>query len=399
MNTIVARDRPASADAEHPDRLRRLLQRYYEGKNQLRRGLCLLAAGQYDEALDALVAAQQANPNSLSLPAYLAAAYLGKSQFREAAQELAKEVARASDDVLNRVRHALASWRAGQSAAAMASLRDGIHDHPESAELHFQLATLLAATGETEEAEMRFTQTVTLDPHHAEGWIGLALCHGARGEGREAVRCLRRAQARNPHDARTALLLTQALQAAEDAPREPIRVVMPAAAEPENEPGVAELARLIGGDPDFVEGFLSLEPREVGEEVFALLAAALRQALERSPEHADLHYHCGSVLSRLGHTGEAIAALERALDLRPHFIKAMIQLAKLYRQSDRRAAARARLEEAIRLGAEYADVYLLLGHLYGEEGRLEPARSAYRRALTINPGYAAARDALRAVSA
>ncbi|MFH0980743.1 MAG: tetratricopeptide repeat protein, partial [Planctomycetota bacterium] len=262
--------------------------------------------------------------------------------------------------------------------------------------LHFQLATLLAAMGETEEAELRFTQAVTIDKQHTEALVGLALCHGARGQASEAVHRLQQAQARNPEDARTALLLAYALQAAAPG-AEPLRPAMPPEASAAEEAGIDELAALIETEPDFVEAFLSLEPEEVGTEVFAILAATLSRALTRSPEQADLHYHCGCVLSRLGRTDDAIVAIERAVGLRPDFITALIQLARLYRDSARHLDARRRLEEAIRIGAEYADVYYLLGNLYRDGGLLDRARDAYERALRINPGYADAQKALQAV--
>jgi protein O-GlcNAc transferase len=398
MSTTTTRERPAAADPHGRDGLRRLLQRYYEGRNELRRGLCLLTAGRHDDAVRAFTAAQRINPNHLALPKYLAAAYLGQGRFRQAADQLYNVVCHAPADVAGRIRHALALWKSGATEQAVASFRDGIRENPESAELHFQLATLLATLGETDEAELRFTQAVNIDKHHAEALVGLGLCHGTRGNPQAAVRCLQRAQAENPCDARTALLLAYAARAVSPTVGPPIRVAIPAEVSPADTPGIDELAALIAADPDFVEGFLSLDPDDVGAEVFAMLAVTLQRALEHSPEHADLHYHCGCVLTRLGRTGDAIAAIERAVDLRPQFTQALIQLAKLYQQTERHPDARRRLEDAIRQGAEYADVYCLLGHLYREGGMVDRAREAFERALTINPQYSEARAALQAVS-
>ncbi|MCP4593584.1 MAG: tetratricopeptide repeat protein [bacterium] len=386
-------------DPFQPAGLRRLLQQYYEGRDQLRRGLCFLAAGRYDQSIKAFNAAARANPESLSLPTLLAAAFSGKGQFSAAADRLEKLVAREPANVLYRIRHALARWKDGKTDECIASLRQGIAHNLESAELHFQLATVLASINETEEAELRFTQALTIERRHAEALIGLAMCHGARGDPTEAVRYLRRAQAENPSDARTALLLSHALLAAgEDTPC-PVRVVMPSPGDAEDDAALDELSTLLEAEPDFVEAFLALESADVNPEVFILLAATLDRALERSPEHADLHYHCGCVLSRLGRTDEAIAAIERAIGLRPQSAKALIQLAKLYRQGDRHADACERLEEAIRLGAEYADVYYLLGNVYRDDGQVERARQAYQHALGINPQYTEALRALESVDA
>ncbi|MCK4658156.1 MAG: tetratricopeptide repeat protein [Phycisphaerae bacterium] len=398
MSSVICGDGPRSSGSERSEKLRTLLRRHYEGKNHLRQGLCLLAAGKCDQAIEAFTAAAEANPHSLTLPTYLAAAHLGQGRFSEAAGQFRKIVDGEPADVRNRVRHALALWKADCPDQAIASLRAGVSQNPESAELHFQLATLLAARDETEEAELRFTQAAAIDKHHTEALIGLAMCHGACGNADEAVRCLKRAQMHNPRDTRIALLLAYALKAVTGPQRRPVHPTMPPETEPEDQASLEQLSRHLETEPDFVEAFLSLDAGEVNGEVFAMLAATIRLALERSPEHADLHYHCGCALERLGRSGEAIVALERAVGLKPVFIKALIRLAHLYRQCNRRAEARRRIEQALGLGAEYADVHYLLGNLYRDDGMLERARQAYRHALGINPHYQDAQQALEAVT-
>jgi tetratricopeptide (TPR) repeat protein len=255
---------------------------------------------------------------------------------------------------------------------------------------------MLAEMQDLEEAELRYTQAITLDKSHSDAWIGLAMCHGVRGDVQASASCLEKAQGRRPDDPRIGLLLAYALKAAAPSKRPTLAAVMPKADVAENQADVEALSALIEAEPDFVEAVLSLDADEAGSEVLALLANTLGAVLERNPEHADLHYHCGCVLARLGRTGEAIAAMEQAIDRRPQYVKALIQLAKLYGASDRNLDARRRLEEAIRAGAEYADVYYLMGNLCREGGLRERALDAYREALRINPNYKAAREALEA---
>lgn len=387
-----------SPPTERTDALRQVLRRYAAGQNHLRRGLCYLAAGCHDEAAEALTAASHTNPESLSLPQYLAAAYAGGGRFRSAAAEYQQLAQRAPENVAVRIRHALALWKGRDRAGAVAALREAVRVRPESAELHFQLGTMLAAMGETDEAELRFTQAVVLNKHHADAWAELGMCYGARNQPGEAVRCLKSAQTQNPADARLALLLTYALKAAGQHAGHGYRPEMPSEDASLDEEALAPLAAIIQAEPEFVEAFLGLEDGEVDRGIFALLAETLTRALERAPEHADLLYHCGRVWVRLGKTAAAIEVTERAVTLRPRYIQALIQLAKLYQQSDRRLDARRRLEEAIRCGAEYADVYHLLGNLYRDEGRLPQAQEAYAHALNINPQYTEAREALAALS-
>jgi tetratricopeptide (TPR) repeat protein len=163
--------------------------------------------------------------------------------------------------------------------------------------------------------------------------------------------------------------------------------------------GIEELSRIIEIDPDFVDAFLSIPAGDLDEQVFAMLLRTLEAALERQPEHAELHYHCGRVLQRLGRNEAAIDENEKAVRIDPMFTRALIELGRLYHQTDRRDDATTRLEQAIEAGAEYADVYYLLGNLYRDKGEITLARSAYRRALDINTGYEEARQALAALTA
>ena len=94
---------------------------------------------------------------------------------------------------------------------------------------------------------------------------------------------------------------------------------------------------------------------------------------------------------------EAIAENERAVEINPKFIRALVKLGELYQKTDRSADAKTRLERAVAAGAEYADVYYLLGNIYRDEGKVTHARSAYRHALLLNKRYEAALEALEAL--
>lgn len=376
------------------------IRSYFTGRDHLRRGICLLSAGAYDGAIAEFALAAKANPGNRSLAGHLAAAHAGNGQFGEAAAHWASLLQSGDGDELTRVRHGLALWKSGRAEDALTSLREAVRELPESAEVHFQLGNMLAERDELDEAELRFTAAVTLNRAHAEAWVALAMCHGAKGDHASSVHCLHKAQRWRPDDPRVAMLLAYALKSAHPSGTAPARApLMPADDTAEDERDIAALSTIVEREPDFVEAVLSIDADEVRPEVFALLADTLRVALERHPEHADLHYHCGCVLARLGRTGEAIASIERAVGLRPRFVKALIQLARLYGESDRNLDARQRLEEAIRQGAEYADVYFLLGNMYRDGGMTDRAQVAYRQALRINPSYQAAREALAVVGA
>lgn len=399
MSENKSQSRIAGRQSLKREELLTLLKARYEAADQVRRGVCLLNAGRYHQAEMAFKQAMDRGCVDRSLPAYLAACLLGEGKPDAAAGLFAEAVAQNETEASARIRHALTLWYSGNSEAAIQSLRDGIRQNPECAELHLQLGMLLTSQEKYEEAELRFTQAVNIDRGHTEALVSLSLCCGIRNAPDEAVLHLQRAQARRPHDARIGLLLAQAAQAArQQGCYIRLRADMPH--DPDHDDrGIEELSRVIEADPDFVDAFLALPTERADERIFVILLKTLKAALGRHPEHAELHYHCGRVLSRLGRNRDAINENERAVEIDPTFTRALIELGKLYHQTDRSADATTRLERAIAAGAEYADVYYLLGNLYRDQGQVTRARSAYRRALLINDRYEAAMEALEALPA
>ena len=375
------------------------LRTFYQGQRDLRKGICLLNAGQFDKAAELLTQASVASSGGGELGDCLLAALTGAGRFEDAAVESARLVEDDPENVGKIVHFAMLQWKSGQTRQAIRTLRQAIADHIDDAELHFQLGTMLAATDETEEAELRFTQAIAIDKNHAEALVNLAMCRGVRRDISGSLQYLERAQHLQPGNTRITLLLATAAAAARDVGD----FVCVRAEMPENPTSssvnMTKLGEAIQRDPEFVEAFLSLDETQVDESVFRLLIATLQQAIELNPHRANLHYLEGKVWARLGQHDDAIQAVERAVALDPRCIQALILLARLYESTDHSADATSRLEETLRLGAEYADTYLLLGNLYRDSGQLKRARWAYEKALEINERYDAAKEALAGLAA
>ncbi len=384
----------ATESKEHDPRTT-AIRSYFEADREVRRGVCLLNAGRFDEAEACFARATRHGRTDGSIASFLAGCLLGKGKAIEAAEKFDENLEQNTEDVTARIRHALSLWKAGNADGAIKSLREGIRRQPEIAELHFQLGTLLSASNEYEEAELRFTQVLSIDQQHQQALISLALCRGAQQSPAEALTYLQRAQSQNPTDPRVGLLLAQAARAVEQQGQTiSTHGTMPPELNVGTSPEIEELSKAIEADPEFVDALISIPSSDVDSRVFALLLTIIQAALERQPEQAELHFHCGQVLRRLGRDDEAIDATERAISINPRFARALIELAKQYHETDRNADAMSRLEQAIQVGAEFADVYYLLGNLYRDRGDLRQAVDAYEHALGINASYRAAREAL-----
>ena len=383
-----------------------------ERLQRVRKGVCLINAGKYEEAEAAYgrllddarpnpSTYQPALPNQKSTVAVssgMAASLIGRGDPAAAVDQFDDIVTDDPGQITARIRHALTLWSSKKCDEAVASLREGIRENPECAELHFQLGTLLAAKAEYDEAELRFTQALNIDPDHTESLVSYSLCCAVRNAPSEALSYLRRAQARRPGDARVGLLLSQTAKAVRQqglAVR--VRAQMPNEHETDDTRELAELVRIVETDPEFADAFLTLPADRVDDRVFTLFLRSLQTAISRRPENCELHHQCARVLDRLGRHDDAIKAHERAIEIDPKCVRALIALAKLYQKTDRAADAKTRIEQAIKAGGEYADVYYLLGNIYRDEGRVIRARSAYRHALILNKRYEAASQALEAL--
>ncbi|MEE9297025.1 MAG: tetratricopeptide repeat protein [Phycisphaerae bacterium] len=376
------------------------VREFFEARDSVRRGICLLNAGQYDRAAESFSAAIRLNPASSNLRQYLAQCHVGCRNYGAAAGEMAELVAQDPEDITARIRHAMFLWKGGDLWAAIASLRRGVAYAPDCAEIHFQLGTLLAAAGADEEAELRFTQALSLDARHIEAMVSLAMCHAARCEVGPSLQLLTKAQRLRPHDARIGHLLSIASIAApvDHASARPA-AVMPEEPDVDEQLAVDQLSRIIESDQELVDAFLELPLGDIDEEFYQATLVALDRALMRCPERADLRFRYGRVLDRLGRCDEAIASIEHAVAIDPQYVDALIHLAKLYHKTHCPAEATDRLERVLELGAGYADVYVLLGQLYRDAGQTGRARSAFRQAIRINGDYAAAKEALETLPA
>ncbi len=371
------------------------LARYYLSRSHHRLACELLQAGRHDQAAAHFTAAGELSPSTTDLPHYLADCYLAQRRFDAASHQLEQALALGHETGETWVRLALAQYQAGDPFRAVATLRQAVRHRPGDAEVHHQLGIVAAAMGELSQAQHHFEAAIARDPSHARALERLAQCCAIQGRHERALRYLERAHQIEPENSRIAWQLT--LLAPEEAAR--ILSVAPAARTRIDHRALDRLARIILEEPEFIDAFVALPPTAADPEVFLTLSATLRRTLEKHPGYADLQYRYGLVQQRLACSTQAIAAAERALQINPRYVNALILLAQLYAQTDRAADAVDRIEAAISAGADYPDVHCLMGRLCQRIGSIERARTAYRRALELNDQYQEAREALASLAA
>jgi len=388
---------PLACDRQDPVAL---LSRFYLGQAHYRLAIRWFSEERFSDAQRHFQAAAAINNIGGGFAKYLAACYIGTRQYDLAARELESMLGSEPNNIELRIQLALAQHRQGNPIEAMAVLREGLCRTPRETRLHYQLGVMLAAEEDFAEAERSFEMAVAYDPLHAQGYERLAQIYSIYGRHARALEYLEKAHQLDPLNARLALQLSLLGKTQITAGRRTeLAWQVPEDARDHDESALEQLSDAIANEPDFVEAFLALPESEVDIEVFSTLAVTIERALRNRPEFADLHYHCGAVYRRLGRQHDAIEHTERAVQINPKYINALILLAQLYGQTDQWAKGIERLEQAIQAGADYPDVHCLIGRLCQVGGQLDRARKAYRRALDLNRNYRAARDALEALPA
>ncbi len=376
-----------------------LLSRFYASQAYYRLGLELFRHGQYGEAAQRFRAAAQMNPEAGSLGRFIVSCRIREQRLDVAAAEVESMLARQPGQESLRVQLAQIRWKQGNRIECASILNQGLEKHPESAELHYQLGLVLASEDRIADAQRYFERAAALNPRHAGALERLAQCCSLSNRHERALRYLERAHQIDPSNRRILWQISILAQAFGSEVQVAITETPEEWASRLEERDLERLSDAILAEPDFVEAILSVPESEVDSEVFSAMASILEKALQKRPEYADLHYHCGVVYRRIGQSQDAIRHAEEAVRINPRYVNALILLAQLYGQTDRLSAGIERLEQAIAAGGDYPDVHYLIGQLYQSSGDLHRARAAYERALDLNQQYQAARDALSSLAA
>jgi tetratricopeptide (TPR) repeat protein len=135
---------------------------------------------------------------------------------------------------------------------------------------------------------------------------------------------------------------------------------------------------------------LNLESQDRDAEAAPVLGravAALRKAIRLRPDDASSHSKLGSVLHASGDLPGAVAALHEALRLRPDDASAQNNLGDVLRESGDLTGAVAAFREAIRLRLNFADAHAGLGMALRASGDLLGAVASFREAIRLRPEF------------
>jgi tetratricopeptide (TPR) repeat protein len=196
----------------------------------------------------------------------------------------------------------------GRADDAIASLEAVLREHPDLAQAHLLLGTLLHRRGEIEDARDSYTLAAHYAPGSALAQFHLGLLEVEQGRLTAAFSALERALALGGVDARVHNALGAAHSKAGDF-----------------ESAVLQFRRAVALEPGFAEAHSNLGYvlfREI--EDYAAGAAHIEQAMALEPERPATRLNWAMVLQQRGRGEEALAVYDRLIEADPAFDEARL---------------------------------------------------------------------------
>jgi len=299
----------------------------------------------------------------------------------------------------------------GDTASAVAGLRQVVEKRPDWAQAHFVLGMALGREEDLQGARVELARAVELDSSLTAARKLLARVHSQLGEYEFALEEGEKALAQDPDDneLRTFvaenLLRLKRLGQAEDLLLEvPVekrdaqtwfalgKVAKAEKKIPESRKYLEKADSMKPGDPQILLMLLGLD-RADGR--LADSKKRIAAALEANPENGRLVYLRGMLEAFQGNADAAEKDLRRSIELDPENLSAYQALGSVISDPGRRKELIAVYEKGVAENPRFKEnLYLAIGTLYEAEGNFDKAIENYELSLKENPNVVAAKNNL-----
>jgi tetratricopeptide (TPR) repeat protein len=139
----------------------------------------------------------------------------------------------------------------------------------------------------------------------------------------------------------------------------------------------AELRKAVAKDPRLPQVHFLLGQAALFRSRFDEAVALMQKELEVNPGSAMALYRLGEIYTRQGRWDEAIAALQKSLWINPAFSGPYILLGKAYTKKGQTETAEGMLRRAVEYDPNNKSAHYLLGQLLQQTGRLDEAKKEF----------------------
>ena len=294
----------------------------------------LLQSGRVEEALRQLASLASAQPANADVFSWLAIANMRARRFPEGQRAIERAIELNPGNAGYYLTAANVQQDLGNLPTAVDLLRQAIRIQPTFAEGHNNLGIILTDLGRIDEALPVFQEALRLKPGYARAHANLAAAQLRSLQFRDALASARRAVALQPDYAHAHHLVGSALVMIGD-----------------TAPAESALKTALRLKPDFVEASLLLAKTLMKLKRSDEAERVLQQALSLSPAHAELWTVLGEIAAERDDQAAALAAYQRALELRPNDLattaRAAMLLPNVYASEAHLEACRDRITQGI----------------------------------------------------
>lgn len=225
--------------------------------------------------------------------------------------------------------------------------RRAIEADPKSVDAHYNWGLLCRERQEWEQARRHFEIVVGLQPAHAEAWLALGKAWTKLTHYDHAVRAFEKAIALRGHETAASYHLAVAMARA--------------------------------------------GKHEEAKHQFEGVIAHYKTVLETQPKEVEPYLILANAQNELGAMDEATKGYERALEINPDCVEALVALANIHLLSNQDPREALRLfEKALQFNPHSALLHRNIGSVLTRLGRPEEAFASFRRSLALSPDYAGA---------
>jgi tetratricopeptide (TPR) repeat protein len=370
-----------------------------------------------EQLVSALIKADSENPQ-LAKRAAAHPAIVSAVQLRVAgdAEEALHELSAAMNGRSAADAHLLAGqirFEMGRFEEAVASYRSLVAIAPDHPAGHYNLGVCLARLRQFEEADDHFQRAVAADPLRPESQLGLGVCllqQNRTAEARVAFdQCLRlrpdyvpalfgqavTAQLEGRHEQALAIY-RRLLEAKPDQP-EVLSNALVCAHELGNRDLVERYAeKTLQADPESRAAILALIHLAMDSGDYEAAVAEYERITTKEPDYFDGWFNLGVCYERLDRPEDAARAYQRAVELQPQNLHAVLAWAGIAALTGTPAVDA--WKAVVAIDPAQSGAWYQLGCLYYDSADMAAAQDAFERAAKLEPTMEAAQRALAALA-
>ncbi len=305
----------------------------------------------------------------------------------------------------------------GETEAAQAKFREAItifqdyaRRRPDQPSIHFRLAQLHIRVGEIEQAKSRLATVVELAPNSPEAILLLSELQINSREAAKAVAPLEELVTRHPTPLafellgkayfedkkypRATLAFNRFVDLSPSEPRAHFLLGGSLAAEQKWGESVREFEKALELNPSFVDPLAALARIDIGQQRMGSAIKRVQDQIAKIQPTGQHHFVLGQLYVASNQNDYAEASFRKALELDPNLNAAYGQLAQIYVRTNRTDQALLEMEKGLAHNPKNVPVLMMKGMLQHQKGAVDDAQITYEGLLGLNPSFAPAANNL-----